>query len=84
MPAGAFLGAGVGFGIVGAKGETAAPAAIVWPATATAFVVPVAGDARSVENPMTPVTAAVSVFFKTVFFFMRSAFYPKTIPAPWK
>ena len=62
IPAGAFLGAGVGFGIVGAKGETAAPAAIVWPATATAFVAPVAGDDQSIVNPTIPATEAVSMF----------------------
>jgi len=53
---------------VGAKGETAAPAAIVWPATATALVAPLAGDDQSVVNPTTPATEAVSMFMKIVFF----------------
>ena len=74
IPAGAFLGAGVGLGIVGAKGETGAPAAIVWPATATALVSPVAGDDQSAANPTIPTTEAVSMFWEIVFFFMRVAF----------
>jgi len=56
------LGAGVVFGIVGAKGETAAPAAIVWPATATALVPHMAGNDQSIVNPTTPATEAVSMF----------------------
>jgi hypothetical protein len=68
------VGAGVGLGIVGAKGETAAPAAIVWPATATALVSPVAGDDQSAANPTIPTTEAVSMFWEIVFLFMQSAF----------
>jgi hypothetical protein len=75
MPDGAFVGEGVGLGIVGAKGKTGAPAAIVWPATATAFVAPVAGDDQSAANPTTPATEAISMFLEIVFFFMRVAFF---------
>jgi hypothetical protein len=74
MPGGAFLGAGVGLGIVGAKGETAAPAGIVWPATATELVAHMAGDDQRVVNATTPATEAVSMFMKIVFFFMRVPF----------
>jgi hypothetical protein len=84
MPAGAGAGAGVLFGMVGAKGEMAAAAALVWSAPARALVSPMAGDDQSVVNPTTPATEATSVFWKIGFLFMRFAFYPKTIRAPWK